>query len=167
MADDAEKPSKKRKVSKSKQVEKKETRASEESSSVKDGASFASFRLDSRLLKALQNQFDTPTLVQASAIPLAINGRDIVARAKTGSGKTLAYVVPIIHQILLKSVSRPSPSADLTFQGENESKTVALVLVPTKELAHQVTLVFNSMTTYCQQVARVINLATGSEQVQK
>lgn len=104
MADDsAEKPSKKRKASKPKQVRKKETKGTK-SSSVEDVASFASFRLDARLLKALQNRFDRPTLVQAAAIPLALDGRDIVARAKTGSGKTLAYVVPILHQILVKLV---------------------------------------------------------------
>jgi len=73
-------------------------------SSVEGVTSFTAFRLDARLLKAVSNQFGKPTLVQAAAIPLALNGRDIVARAKTGSGKTLAYVVPIIHQILAKSV---------------------------------------------------------------
>jgi ATP-dependent RNA helicase DDX56/DBP9 len=105
MADDTtEKPSKKRKTSKSKQVEKKGNKG-KKPTTVEDVASFELFRLDARLLKALQNQFDQPTLVQAAAIPLALNGRDIVARAKTGSGKTLAYVIPIIHQILVKLVS--------------------------------------------------------------
>jgi ATP-dependent RNA helicase DDX56/DBP9 len=66
--------------------------------------SFESFQLDPRLLKAIANHFEKPTLVQATAIPLALNGRDIVARAKTGSGKTAAYVVPVIHHILTKPV---------------------------------------------------------------
>jgi ATP-dependent RNA helicase DDX56/DBP9 len=94
-----EKRSKKRKTSKSNPAENKEVKTVEEEST-----SFASFRLDPRLLKAISNDFEKPTLVQAAAIPLAINGRDIVARAKTGSGKTAAYVIPIVHQILTKSV---------------------------------------------------------------
>ena len=106
MDDTPEKPSKKRKASKPKQGKTKRPKESTDTT-VEDVASFASFRLDARLLKALQNQFDKPTLVQAAAIPLALNGRDIVARAKTGSGKTLAYVIPIIHQILVKSVVQP------------------------------------------------------------
>lgn len=69
-----------------------------------DDQSFTSFKLDPRLLKAITVQFEKPTLVQEAAIPLALKGRDIVARAKTGSGKTLAYVIPIVNQILRKSV---------------------------------------------------------------
>ena len=95
--DNMEKNRKKRKTSKSDEVGSKKP-------SVEEVASFVSFRLDGRLLKAVSNQFGKPTLVQAAAIPLALNGRDIVARAKTGSGKTLAYVIPIIHQILAKLV---------------------------------------------------------------
>jgi ATP-dependent RNA helicase DDX56/DBP9 len=92
-----EKPTKKRKGS-------KKSSNDTEKTSVDETASFSSFRLDPRLLKAVSNQFEKPTLVQAAAIPLALNGRDIVARAKTGSGKTAAYVIPTIHQILTKSV---------------------------------------------------------------
>lgn len=84
----------------------KKNREDKEKTSVDEVSSFASFKLDPRLLKAVSNQFEKPTLVQAAAIPLALNGRDIVARAKTGSGKTAAYVIPIINQILTKSVLR-------------------------------------------------------------
>jgi ATP-dependent RNA helicase DDX56/DBP9 len=97
MEEPQEKRGKKRKAS-------KPDKETNEKASVDDTASFSSFRLDPRLLKAVSNQFEKPTLVQAAAIPLAINGRDIVARAKTGSGKTAAYVIPILHQILTKSV---------------------------------------------------------------
>jgi ATP-dependent RNA helicase DDX56/DBP9 len=94
-----EKRNKKRKTSKANSAQNKEVKTVEEEST-----SFASFRLDPRLLKAISSNFEKPTLVQAAAIPLALNGRDIVARAKTGSGKTAAYVIPIVHQILTKSV---------------------------------------------------------------
>src|SRR5437667_7839539 len=93
-----EKRSKKRKTG-------KRDSANKETTSADEVSSFASFKLDPRLLKAVLNQFEKPTLVQAAAIPLALNGRDIVARAKTGSGKTAAYVMPIINQILAKSVN--------------------------------------------------------------
>lgn len=100
MEEVVEKRRKKRKTSKNASVNIEKT-------SVDETPSFSSFRLDPRLLKAVSNQFEKPTLVQAAAIPLALNGRDIVARAKTGSGKTAAYVIPIIHQILTKSVCCP------------------------------------------------------------
>lgn len=64
-------------------------------------ASFVRLGLDSRLLQGIVKQnFKTPTLVQSKAIPLALDGRDILARAKTGSGKTAAYLLPILHSIL-------------------------------------------------------------------
>lgn len=63
--------------------------------------SFASLGLDSRLLQSLAQQgFENPTPVQIKAIPLALQGRDVLARAKTGSGKTAAYLLPILNSIL-------------------------------------------------------------------
>ncbi len=67
----------------------------------KDEASFAALGLDTRLLQGIAKQnFHTPTLVQRKAIPLALEGRDVLARARTGSGKTAAYLLPILHSIL-------------------------------------------------------------------
>lgn len=70
-------------------------------------AGFAELGLEPRLLQAIVRQnFSRPTLVQSKAIPLALEGKDILARAKTGSGKTAAYVLPILQAILKrKSVS--------------------------------------------------------------
>lgn len=65
-------------------------------------------------------------LPQAEAIPRALEGRDIVARARTGSGKTLAYLLPALHRVL---------SA-----GKGRAGWQALVLVPTRELCEQVWL---------------------------
>lgn len=159
MADAMKKGTKKRKLNKD------DEKGPENKTSVEETPSFASFRLDSRLLKAISKQFEKPTLVQAAAIPLALNGRDIVARAKTGSGKTLAYVIPIINQILTKTVRRTFVPANL--QNGGEKCPFALVLVPTKELAEQVAQTLNQMTTYCDKVVKVVNIASGSEQVQK
>lgn len=84
---------------------------------VQGASAFSALGLDSRLLQAIQNQsFSNPTLVQSKAIPLALEGKDIlgtrgvildyrviadfIARSKTGSGKTAAYVLPILESIL-------------------------------------------------------------------
>lgn len=73
----------------------------EESDIIKDNATFASLGLDARLLQGIAKQnFQSPTLVQSKSIPLTLEGRDILARAKTGSGKTAAYLLPILHSIL-------------------------------------------------------------------
>ena len=62
---------------------------------------FESFDLDTRIMQALARMsIYKPTLIQQSAIPLALAGKDIVARARTGSGKTAAYCLPIINTIL-------------------------------------------------------------------
>ena len=73
--------------------------------SQKEDTTFASLSLDSRLLQGIAKQnFQIPTLVQRKAIPLALEGRDILARAKTGSGKTAAYLLPILHSILKRKL---------------------------------------------------------------
>jgi len=69
---------------------------------VEEGAStFAALGLDARLLKSLAKMgIEKPTLVQATAIPVALKGKDVLANARTGSGKTLAYLLPILQRIL-------------------------------------------------------------------
>lgn len=62
---------------------------------------FAAFDFDPRLARAIaQLDFTRPTPVQAQSIPLALAGKDILARARTGSGKTAAYAMPIVQKIL-------------------------------------------------------------------
>ena len=57
--------------------------------------------LDARILRALADLgFARPTLVQTKAIPLALENRDILARARTGSGKTAAYCIPLVQKVL-------------------------------------------------------------------
>ncbi|KAI9345932.1 P-loop containing nucleoside triphosphate hydrolase protein, partial [Pilaira anomala] len=85
---------------------------------------FAGFDFDPRLARAIaQLDFTRPTPVQAQGIPLALAGKDILARARTGSGKTAAYAMPIVQKIL----------------AGKEPSVKALILVPTRELAEQVT----------------------------
>lgn len=68
---------------------------------------FVALGLDSRLLQAVaKKDFLSPTQVQARAIPLALEGKDILVRSKTGSGKTAAYVLPILQSVLQKKAVR-------------------------------------------------------------
>ncbi len=70
--------------------------------------SFAELGLDPRLVQAVAKQsFEKPTLVQRKAIPLALQGQDILCKAKTGSGKTAAYVLPVLSSILKRKAVRP------------------------------------------------------------
>ncbi|KAK3636170.1 ATP-dependent DNA/RNA helicase [Elasticomyces elasticus] len=110
---------------------------------------FADLNLDPRLLLPLSaSQFPGPTSIQSQAIPLILEGKDVLARAKTGSGKTLAYLLPILHGILnLKS-------------GKVEVAGVkALVLVPTKELAKQLETVVKEFTVNCGRDITAVNLS--------
>jgi len=71
---------------------------------------FAGLGLDSRLLQGIAKQnFHNPTLVQSKAIPLVLEGHDVLARANTGSGKTPAYLLPIIQSILKRKQVSPKP----------------------------------------------------------
>jgi ATP-dependent RNA helicase RhlE len=73
--------------------------------------------------------FVTPTPVQAGAIPPALEGDDILATASTGTGKTLSFLVPMIDR--LEEISQPS------IKGKR-GPILALILLPTRELAMQV-----------------------------
>jgi ATP-dependent RNA helicase RhlE len=73
--------------------------------------------------------FIKPTPVQAGAIPPALEGDDILATASTGTGKTLSFLVPMIDR--LESISQPSTKA-------KKAPILALILLPTRELAMQV-----------------------------
>ena len=86
---------------------------------------FQEFPLHERLYRALDSAgFLTPTPIQEAALPVALDGHDIVGTAQTGTGKTAAFVLPILHRLL----NGP----------RNTRKTRALILTPTRELAEQV-----------------------------
>lgn len=67
---------------------------------------FEDMGLDGRILKAVSALgWKEPTLVQEKAIPLALDGKDILGKARTGTGKTGAYLVPIINSLISMKVS--------------------------------------------------------------
>ncbi|KJA28170.1 hypothetical protein HYPSUDRAFT_197689 [Hypholoma sublateritium FD-334 SS-4] len=121
-------------------------------------ATFASFShiLDARILRALADAgFARPTLVQVKAIPLGLEGRDILARARTGSGKTAAYCIPVVQKIL-------SSKSTLAAEDENRQVTRALILVPTRELSEQVSTYLKGLLTYCEKDVTITNVASGT-----
>jgi ATP-dependent RNA helicase DeaD len=82
---------------------------------------FSSFGLPAKLLHALERmKFSSPTPIQALAIPLGLQGRDILGSAQTGTGKTAAFGIPLIARMM------------------EDPEAHALVLTPTRELAAQV-----------------------------
>ena len=80
--------------------------------------------------KLAQLHFTSPTPVQASAIPPALEGRDVLATAQTGTGKTLAFLIPVMEKMMAQ---------------EKHRHISTLILVPTRELAMQVHGVYESL----------------------
>ncbi|WP_457634662.1 DEAD/DEAH box helicase [Persephonella sp.] len=85
--------------------------------------SFRDLQISHKTLKSIEKLgFKNPTEVQEKAIPVVLSGKDLIAQAQTGTGKTAAFGIPIVEKV--------NPKA---------RKIQALVLVPTRELAIQVT----------------------------
>merc|ERR1712137_669446 len=106
-------------------------------------STFSSFGLDNRLVKAVSKaHFSHPTIVQSAAIPLALEGKDILARARTGSGKTAAYLLPILQKILQEKD-----------EGTVAQGTRALILVPSAELSEQVAKQCKQLTVYAKEIS--------------
>jgi len=87
------------------------------------------------------NQFETPTPVQAGAIPPALEGRDVLATAQTGTGKTLSFLIPIIEMLQ---------------NTKDRNAAQALILLPTRELAMQVEKAFLAVRTSSQQTVALV-----------
>jgi ATP-dependent RNA helicase RhlE len=94
--------------------------------------SFKTLGLSEPLLKTIAEQnYTQPYPIQQEAIPAILEGKDILGIAKTGSGKTAGFVLPILEMFQTKSAPK------------NRFITV-LVLVPTRELAVQIGVVFQT-----------------------
>ena len=91
---------------------------------------FEDLKLAPAIVKAVREHgYETPTAIQAEAIPMVLEGHDLLGGAQTGTGKTAAFVLPMLHKL---SMNR---SAQNKFGGTGIR---ALVLTPTRELAAQV-----------------------------
>ena len=87
--------------------------------------------MDSEILRALnENGFEAPFPIQEAAIPFILKGMDVVGQAHTGTGKTAAFSLPLLTKI------------------KYDGPVQALILVPTRELAVQVTSEINRLAKY-------------------
>ena len=112
---------------------------------------FESLNLSPRLLRKLEEQgINKPTPIQQQAIPLALEGRDVMGIAQTGTGKTAAFGLPMAH-LLLKAGSKPEP------------KTVrGLILAPTRELAKQI---FDNISAFTKGTHLKTGLVVGGASI--
>jgi ATP-dependent RNA helicase RhlE len=92
--------------------------------------SFDQFGLSQEILRAITERgYDQPTPIQIQAIPLVLDGRDLMGRAQTGTGKTAAFALPMLERLKAQANTSFSPA---------RHPVRALILVPTRELAVQV-----------------------------
>lgn len=96
---------------------------------------FQEFGLNEKILAAIEKEgYETPSPIQEQAIPLALEGRDILGCAQTGTGKTAAFALPILNR--LAEQERPQ---------KGKRKIRALIMTPTRELAAQI---YDSFVSY-------------------
>lgn len=107
---------------------------------------FAEFQLDDALNRALEKAgFSQPTQIQQLAMPLALDGRDVLASAPTGTGKTLAFVLPAIQYLI-------------DFPRRDPGFARVLVMTPTRELAYQV---YDEFRRFSEFTTLNVGLITG------
>ena len=70
--------------------------------------------------------YETPTPIQEQAIPLILDGKDLIGCAQTGTGKTAAFLLPVMHRIQTEIMENDSPGVK------------CLIVAPTRELAQQI-----------------------------
>ncbi|WP_034412273.1 DEAD/DEAH box helicase [Derxia gummosa] len=100
---------------------------------------FSTFGLDAAILRAIVEQgYTTPTPIQQQAIPIALQGRDLMGAAQTGTGKTAGFSLPILQRLVPTQSASVSPA---------RHPVRALILAPTRELADQVA---DNVATYAK-----------------
>lgn len=103
------------------------------------------------ILKSIKElNFDTPTPIQEQAIPLVLDGHDIMGLAKTGTGKTAAFGLPLVHKLLSEETQRPPKSVR------------ALILAPTRELVNQIAA---NLRDYVKHTHLRINSVVGGKAI--
>jgi superfamily II DNA/RNA helicase len=112
--------------------------------------SFSSLSLPSFLLEVLNaKKFSEPTEVQAQVIPAFAEKRDLLVEAQTGTGKTAAFALPLIQKAMVE------------WDSDSSQKVRSLVLVPTRELAHQVTEVFRDFSSSTPRQLHITTIVGG------
>lgn len=125
-----------------------------------DLSAWSSLKLFPETLSCLSKlKFTTPTPIQAAAVPEILAGHDVIGKASTGSGKTLAFGIPILEHYVATSPTR----SNRKFK-KSSKMPVALILSPTRELAHQLR---DHLTALCSDVGLSIATITGGLDVHK
>lgn len=109
---------------------------------------FSDFNLSSAITDAVSAEFPTPTEIQKLAVPAVLTGKDLLALAQTGSGKTLAFGLPMLQAIDCSS-----------------EKIQSVIVVPTRELAIQVSTNLNAIAAKIG--IRIVTLCGGVDQVEQ
>eukprot|EP01033_Poteriospumella_lacustris_P000910 gene911-653_t len=111
------------------------------------------FGLDRRLIKGLSKLgYTYPTLVQSKSLPISLQGKDILVRARTGSGKTIAFALPTVQKVLENKSST-----------DEAASIKAIVLAPTKELVKQIEKSFNDLIFYCRDFVSVYAILSDNQ----
>lgn len=111
---------------------------------------FTQLELPAQIHQAIQKLgFTTPTPIQVQAIPVALEGRDIIGNAQTGTGKTAAFAIPLLAKLA------------------NEHGKDAVILVPTRELAQQITDVLRKLTEGLPRLRPAIIIGGASMRIQQ
>lgn len=126
-----------------------------------DTSAWNSLHLSNETMVAIsQLKFGSPTRIQAAAIPEILAGHDVVGKAATGSGKTLAFGVPILESFL------ESQSSTKASKKGGKAPT-ALILSPTRELAHQISKHLTDLYTNGTFNSPMVATITGGLSIQK
>ena len=123
-----------------------------------DMSAWVSLEISPAVISSLSKLgFSKPTAIQSAAIPKILAGHDVIGKASTGSGKTLAFSIPIVESWLNER--------EIGKQKETKSP-IALILSPTRELAHQIT---NHIKEVCAglEISPFVCSVTGGLSVQK
>ncbi len=114
--------------------------------------SFVQLGLTDELLKSVADQgYTTPTPVQQKAIPLILEGKDVLAGAQTGTGKTASFTLPLLQRLFENHDPHQKPR-----------RVRALILVPTRELAAQV---YESVLAYNKYLPLHVEAVVGGASV--
>ncbi len=114
--------------------------------------SFSTLELSDALLKALEKKgFVEPTSIQKKVIPLVFEGLDVMAQAQTGSGKSASFILPLLD---LWSKNRDSAK---------KGKIKILTLAPTRELALQLSEMFETLSSYLEKKPKIVSLIGGEK----
>ncbi|KAK6237812.1 hypothetical protein QUC31_003281 [Theobroma cacao] len=146
-----QKPPQDPKPNQEEEEQKQHEKDKEEEAEEQEEKSFEELGLDHRLIRALLKKgVDKPFPIQRAAIPLVLQGKDVVAQARTGTGKTFAYLLPLLHKLF------PSDSGS-----KARLAPAGFILVPSRELCQQVYKEAVSLIELCRVQLKIVQLTSG------